>query len=265
MSEKIEVQKLEIKNGFKTASEVLYHKDIFVLRLNESVFGYKMWEVAYSPSMGMTDKDMHDYLEGKRECPALLANHVEWIEWLKTKYYSFETEDRVKLHGPKYNLTSSSKIIPDGNDFIKVKAKKNIPEWVFELESIPNIIMIDYNLSSTKKDVKSDVSKLIKKFGNKTIYIEEPYKNFYNEPRDLDVRYIYDNENVFDVLKSKHLDENDIISLKMGRNTPKEYEKTRAHNMPVTFTNILTSKLGEDIINAVNNKLGTFVIEAHES
>lgn len=264
MSEKIEIQKLNIVNGFKTASEIIYQKDIFIMRLNEQVLEFKMWEVAYSPSMGMTSKDMHDYLDGKRECPALLANHLEWLKWLKTKYYSFETEDKVYLKGPKYNLTTSAIAIPHKSDFIKIKADKNVPLWVFDLESVPKVIVIDYNLSSTFDDVASDVEKITKKFGDITIYIEEPFVDFYKKPRVDGVRYIYDNEYVLDILKSDYIFDTDVISLKMGRNTPEEYEKARSAKMPVMFTNILTSKLGEDIINSVNNKLGTFVIEAHE-
>ena len=264
MSENIEIQKLQIKSGFKTASEIIYQKDIFVMRLTEQVLEFKMWEVAYSPSMGMTSKDMHDYLDGKRDCPNLLANHLEWLKWLKTKYYSFETNDKVVLKGPKYNLTTKTNKVSSSSDFIKVKANKNIPEWFFNLEECPNIIIVDYNLSSSFDDVAKDVDRIKETFGNKIIYIEEPYENYFNKPRYLDVLYIFDNEFVLDILKSNYILEDDVFSLKMGRNTPEEYEKVRNANKLVTFTNILTSKLGEDIINSVNNKLGTFVIDAKE-
>ena len=265
MSKKIEITKLQIKNGFKTASEIIYEKDIFIMRLKQPVFGFKMWEAAYSPSMGMTDKNMHDYLDGKSECPALLANHIEWLEWLKTKYYSFETINKVVLRGPKYNLTTKCQSVPSGSDFIKIKAEKRLPEWVFLLESIPNIIIIDYNLSSSFTEVKEDVDKVREFFGDKLIYIEEPFPNYYNKERYSNVNYIFDNEFVLDILESKYIQATDIVSLKMGRNTPLEYEKTRIAKVPVTFTNILTSKLGEDIINSVNNKLGTYVISAYEA
>ncbi|AWC27165.1 hypothetical protein [Bacillus cytotoxicus] len=258
-------EKINFEKGFGSASGILYTKDIFFLEMDTLIFGSNKWEITYSPSMGATKEeikqDIVKYIQQNNVemlSTNVVKNHISWIDFISQKKSSFISK-KLTYRGVEHGLTTSCSSLPEWADFLRVKAKVNFPEWILNLNDEPKVLVIDYNSSGNETSILEDVTKLKEAFPNSQIYLEQPYSDMTKIDRKLDVKYIFDTSNTVNLIQDKVILPCDIILLKIGRNSPKEYLNAINKGIWVGFGNVSSSKRGQEVCSEIAEQLSTII------
>lgn len=263
--------KINFEKGFGSASGILYTKEIFFLEMDAPLFRSSKWEITYSPSMGATKKeikqDIVKYIQ--QNCVEILStnvvkNHIAWIDFISQKKYP-SISKKLTYRGIEHGLTTSCSSLPEWADFLRVKAKVNFPEWILNLHNEPKIIVIDYNSSGNETSILEDVTKLKEVFPNSQIYLEQPYSDMTKIDRKLDVQYIFDTSNTVNLIQDKVILPCDMMLLKIGRNSPKEYLNAINKGILVGFGNVSSSKRGQEVCSGISELLSTIIFTAENN
>lgn len=254
---KLKKNTLNIPNGFGSASGIIFKKQIFFIDFEDNS-PYSFWEVTYSPSMGYEsdtlEKDLLNYTKNLHTTNSIILNHISWRNFLTSG--NNIVKKKCCLSGIELDLTKKATSFPR-IDFLRIKACKNVPKWIFNLESIPQILIIDYNNSSDLVSLSTDLEKINYNFPNIEIYLEQPFEDFeqYRTTNQFQKYHlIFDGFNYVNKIKENHVKNDDIFNFKIGRNTVDEYEYLISNNYKVIFGNVTSSKIGKEICNKLSDK-----------
>lgn len=264
---KFKTNTLNIPNCFGSASGTIFQKQIFFIDFDDKR-PYPFWEVTYSPSMGTDssklEKSLLKYMDSMHTSNPIIINHISWRNLLISK--SNVTKKKILLSGVEIDLTKQITLIPK-IDFLRVKADKNVPKWIFNLDTMPQILIIDYNNSSDIGKLSRDVTQIQSQFPDTKVYLEQPFENFENYRNKSEFEkchLIFDSYNYINRVKNNYIKKDDIFNFKIGRNTVKEYEYLIKNNYNIIFGNVTSSKIGQEICNKLSDRFANVELNCIE-
>ncbi|SDB41368.1 hypothetical protein SAMN02910293_02037 [Streptococcus henryi] len=264
---KLKTNTLNIPSGFGSASGTIFHKQIFFIDFDDKL-PYSFWEITYSPSMGTDsgklEKNLLKYMASMHTSDPIIINHISWRNFLISK--SNVIKKKIRLSGIEFDLTKQTTFIPKV-DFLRIKAYKNVPKWIFSLVTMPQILIIDYNNSSDLSNLSKDLAQIQSTFPDIKVYLEQPFESFENcrnRPEFEKCHLIFDSYNYINKIKNNYIDKGDIFNFKIGRNTVKEYEYLIKNNYNIIFGNVTSSKIGQEICNKLSDRFANVELNCIE-
>ncbi|MCS4488899.1 hypothetical protein [Streptococcus sciuri] len=264
---KFKTDTLNIPNGFGSASGTIFQKQIFFIDFDDKR-PYSFWEVTYSPSMGTDssklEKSLLKYMDSMHTSNPIIINHISWRDFLISRRNV--TKKKIRLSGIEIDLTKQITLMPKV-DFLRIKAYKSAPKWIFKLDTIPQTLIIDYNNSSNLDNLSRDVAQIQSQFPDTKVYLEQPFENFENYRNKSEFEkchLIFDSHNYINRVKNNDINKDDIFNFKIGRNSVKEYEYLIKNNYNIIFGNVTSSKIGQEICNKLSERFANFELNCIE-
>lgn len=257
---KIVEEVLHIDGGFASASGNLYSKKILFLDFEEDE-PFSNWEVTYSPSMGYSYEEIRQDLFNFIKQPhnyqfrtQLVQSHIDWYHYLKTRKQERCATNLVHIKGLEFDLNRKYDGKNKEIDFLRLKAKVHMPNWLPQCHWLPEVIIIDYNNSCDEETLEKDIKAIQTKFPDIQLYIEQPFENLTEIHRIVGVSYIFDCKDYTQKIEKGLILEGDILNFKIGRNTTKEYEEAFQNGFKVMFGNVNSSEVGYEICDLLSHR-----------
>ncbi|MDR1447512.1 MAG: hypothetical protein LBI63_00905 [Candidatus Ancillula sp.] len=187
----------------------------------------------------------------------VVKNHLLWYEFITNDSSKILNNKVMNFIGVEFGLSPLSLNIPAKIDFIRTKAHEFCPSHIFDIDFDPKLIIIDYNSSGTSKSVKNDIGKCKSFFSNSLIFIEQPFQNGIEFDRIPSVKYIFDGANYPKLIEGGQIRKGDIANIKIGRNSPDEFLGLIQNDIDVCFGNVLSGRIGDNIISSISKKYST--------